>query len=129
MADGTHAGFDKHTKKKYHMVKWQDICQHKSQGGLGVIDTKAMDVALMAKWIWRIYSEQSSYLLWLKKLLKTKYRVNELFSSNPVGCSPFWHSIHGIKNQFRLGVRFHIRGLVLASASGMTCGLERNLLV
>jgi hypothetical protein len=53
LADGTHAGFDKHinmffwegqgTKRKYHMVSRQDICQPKSQGGLGVIDTKTMN--------------------------------------------------------------------------------------
>jgi hypothetical protein len=40
LADGTHDRFDKHmnrffwegqgTKKKYHLVKWQDICQPKS---------------------------------------------------------------------------------------------------
>jgi hypothetical protein len=40
LADGTHAGFDKHrnrffwegqgTKKKYHMVKGEDVCQPKS---------------------------------------------------------------------------------------------------
>jgi hypothetical protein len=99
LADGTHAGFDKHinrffwegqgTKRKYHMVSWQDICQPKSQGGLGVINTKTMNVALMAKWIWRMFSEQNSELLWLK-LLRAKYRVSELFSSpNPVGCSLF----------------------------------------
>jgi hypothetical protein len=82
------------------MVNWQYICHPKSQGGLGVINIKAMNIALMAQWIWRIHSEQNSDLLWLK-LLKANYRVNELFSSNPVGCSPF--CLHKIKNQFRLG--------------------------
>jgi hypothetical protein len=53
----------------------------------------------------RIYSEQNSELLW-SKLLKAKYRINEMFSSNPVGCSPFWHSIHKVKEHFRLGVKF-----------------------
>jgi hypothetical protein len=116
LADGTHAGFDKHrnrffwegqgTKKKYHLVKWQEICQPKGQGGLGVTDTKLMNIALMAKWIWRCFSGQDEDLLWLK-LLRAKYRVSELFTSpNPVGCSPFWHSIHKIKNHFRTGVRF-----------------------
>jgi hypothetical protein len=40
------------------------------------------------------------------RLLKAKYNVKELFSSRPVGCSPFWHSIHKIKNLFKKGVRF-----------------------
>jgi hypothetical protein len=117
LADGTHAGFDKNrnrffwegqgTKKKYHLVKWQDICQPKGQGGLGVTNTKLMNIALMAKWIWRCFSGENEDLLWLK-LLRAKYRVSDLFTSpNPVGCSPFWHSIHKIKNLFRVGVRFH----------------------
>jgi hypothetical protein len=113
LADGTHAGFDKHrnrffwegqgTKKKYHLVKWQDICQPKGQGGLGVTDTKMMNIALMEKLIWRCFWGQNEELLWLK-LLRAKYRVSDLFSSpNPVGCSPFWHS----KHLFRLRIRFH----------------------
>jgi hypothetical protein len=117
LADGTHASFDKHmnrffwegqgTKKKYHLVKWQYICQPKGQGGLGVTDTKLMNIALMTKWIQRCFSGQNEDLLWLK-LLRAKYRVSDLFSSpNPVGCSPFWHSIHKIKILFRVGVRFH----------------------
>jgi hypothetical protein len=113
--DGTHAGFDKHrnrffwegqgTKKKYHLVSWPSICQPKCQGGLGVMNTKAMNIALMAKWIWRIYSEQNPELLWLR-LLKAKYKTEEIFSTNLVGCSPFWHSIHKVKDHFKLGVRF-----------------------
>jgi hypothetical protein len=115
LADGTHAGFDKHrnsffwegqgTKKKYNLVNWPSICQPTGQGGLGVMNTKAMNIALMAKWIWGIYSEQNTDLMWLR-LLKAKYRTDEIFSSNPVGCSPFWHSIHKVKEQFKLGVRF-----------------------
>jgi hypothetical protein len=60
----------------------------------------------MAKWIWHIHSEQNPDLLWLR-LLKAKYIINEIFCSNPVGCSPFWHSLHKIKKHFRMGVRFY----------------------
>jgi hypothetical protein len=97
LADVTHAGFDNHrnkifwegqgTKKKFHLIKWQDICQPKSHGGLGVINTKAMNIAVMSKWIWRIYSGENEELLL-------------------VGCSPFWHSIHKVKNHFKLEVKF-----------------------
>jgi mannosylglycoprotein endo-beta-mannosidase len=110
LADGTHAGMDKHinrffwegqsSSKKFHMVSWKNICQPKNQGGLGVMNTK-----LMAKWIWRIYYDEGSDLLWLK-LLKAKYRTSEIFSSTPNSCSPFWHIIHKVKEHFRLGVRF-----------------------
>jgi hypothetical protein len=36
----------------------------------------------------------------------TKYRTSKIFSSTPNSCSPFWHSIHKVKEHFRLGVRF-----------------------
>jgi hypothetical protein len=64
-----------------------------------------MNIALMAKWIWRILGDSESSLLWLR-LLKAKYNVKDLFSSRPVACSPFWHSIHKIKHHFKKGVRF-----------------------
>jgi hypothetical protein len=39
-------------------------------------------------------------------LLRAKYRVDDLFSHNPLGCSPFWHSIHKIKHIFKQGDKF-----------------------
>jgi hypothetical protein len=116
LADGTHAGFDKHrnrffwegqgTKRKFHWVNWQEIYQPKGQGGLGVMNTKAMNICLMAKWIWRMLVGQDSDLLWLK-LIRAKYRTEDFFWGNAVGGSPFWHSLHKIKSFFKLGVRFH----------------------
>jgi hypothetical protein len=115
LADGTHAAMDRHRNrffwegqsaaKKFHMVNWKTICQPKSQGGLGVMNTNLMNIALMAKWIWRIFREENSGLLWLK-LLRAKYRTAELFSSSPNNCSPFWHSMHKVKDFFREGVKF-----------------------
>jgi hypothetical protein len=59
LADGTHIGFDKHRnrffwegqgdKRKYHLVNWKNICRPKSQGGLGVLNTKPMNISLMEK--------------------------------------------------------------------------------
>jgi hypothetical protein len=115
LADGTHACFDKHrnrffwegqgNKRKYHLVSWQEICKPKDQGGLGVMNTKLMNQAVMLKWIWRILSGENENLLWLK-LLRAKYRYNNFFFSNPTGGSPFWHSLHKLKHLFKLGAKF-----------------------
>jgi hypothetical protein len=70
-----------------------------------MMNTKFMSIALIAKWIWRIYRDKISDLLWLR-LLRAKYRTSEIFSSTPNNCSPFWHSIHKVKEHFRVGVRF-----------------------
>jgi hypothetical protein len=65
-----------------------------------------MNLALMVKWIWRLFSEDNNNLLWVR-LLKAKYRVSEFFLSQPTNCSPFWHSLHKIKQAFKLGASFH----------------------
>jgi hypothetical protein len=115
LADGTHAGFDKHrnrffwegqgNKRKYHLVAWQEICKPRDQGGLGVMNTKLMNQAFMLKWIWRMLSGEKKKKLWLK-LLRAKYRCNNFFNSNPSGGSPFWHSLHKLKHMFKLGAKF-----------------------
>jgi hypothetical protein len=65
LAEGTHAGFDKHLarffwegigdKRKFHWVNWPAVCRPKDQGGLGVINSRYMNIALMSKWIWRLF--------------------------------------------------------------------------
>ena len=67
LADGTHEGFAKHIarffwegvgdKRKYHMVKWVDVCRPKDLGGLGVLNSKVMNIALLTKWMWRLFDE------------------------------------------------------------------------
>ena len=38
-------------RQKYHMVKWFEVCKPKDQGGLGVISSKRMNIALLSKWL------------------------------------------------------------------------------
>jgi hypothetical protein len=44
-------------KKKYHLVNWQIVCIPKDQGGLGVLDLEKMNIALLAKWLWKLFNE------------------------------------------------------------------------
>jgi hypothetical protein len=95
-------------KWKYHMVDWATVCKPKEFGGLGVLNTKVMNIALMLKWIWKLYQEPSG--LWVD-LLKAKYLGdNDLFSPEvPQRGSQFWNSIQKIKWYFKLGVRHRVR--------------------
>ena len=112
LADGTHEVFNKHMAnffwgdtqdtKKYHMVRWPEVCRPKDQGGLGITNTKVFNIALMTKWIWRIFTDS----LW-QKLIRAKYAgAANIFTSNAVGGSQFWRSIHKIKKYFKLGAKF-----------------------
>jgi hypothetical protein len=61
LGTGMHQVFNKHRarffweanspKRKYHWVRWDAMCKPKSLGGLGIVDTKLMNICLMAKWI------------------------------------------------------------------------------
>jgi hypothetical protein len=86
--DATHAAFDKvHScffwegvggKRKYHMVDWATVCKPKMFGGLGILNTRLMNIALMLKWVWKLY--QNTDGLWVD-LLKAKYL--ETMTSSP----------------------------------------------
>ncbi|KAK1696201.1 hypothetical protein QYE76_012898 [Lolium multiflorum] len=58
-------------KRKYHMVDWATVCKPKELGGLGILNTKLMNIALMLKWIWKLY--QGAEGLWVD-LLQAKFR-------------------------------------------------------
>jgi hypothetical protein len=38
-------------KQKYHMLDWAMVCMPKEDGGLGVLNSRHMNTALMLKWI------------------------------------------------------------------------------
>ena len=42
-------------KFKYHMVKWERVCVPKDFGGLGILNTRRLNEALLMKWVWRMY--------------------------------------------------------------------------
>jgi hypothetical protein len=44
-------------KKKIAWVSWSNICKPKKDGGLGIRDLRLVNIALLAKWRWRILSE------------------------------------------------------------------------
>jgi hypothetical protein len=74
-------------------------------GGLGLTNTRAMNLALMLKWVWRILQPDTHNSLWFK-ILAAKYPNSiSLFSPG----SQFWISILKIRHIFRSGARFHIQ--------------------
>jgi hypothetical protein len=118
LADGTHAGFDKHRarffwegvgdKRKYHWVNWVEVCKPKDQGGLGVMNTKLMNISLMVKWIWRLFAEQPESSLW-HRIISAKYPgAGNIFTASARHGSPFWRSLHKIKDFFKLGARYSL---------------------
>ena len=94
LTDGVHAGFDKHrggfywnstdNKRKYRLVKWQLMCKPKNLGGLGIINTRVMNICLLIKWWWKIMTVGDDPL-WFS-ILKAKYfpHSNPMFAPGGV---------------------------------------------
>jgi hypothetical protein len=86
--DATHASFDKVRSRFF----WEGVgqqrnqptmCKPKELGGLGILNTHIINIALMLKWLWKLY--QNAEGLWVD-LLRAKYLGdNDIFG--PV--SPF----------------------------------------
>nr|XP_051208064.1 uncharacterized protein LOC127323999 [Lolium perenne] len=115
--DGIHARFDSHRskffwegagpKRKYHLVNWPTVCRPKEVGGLGLLNTKNMNLALLLKWIWRLYQDEDT--IWTR-IIRAKYvDASDLFSGFGHGGSPFWKSLHKIKHLFKVGAKHEVR--------------------
>jgi hypothetical protein len=88
-------------KKKYCMVKWEGPCTPKEFGGLGFLETRAMNTALLAKWLYRIESGDDNLcirLLW-KKYLGQRSMYQKTFR----GSAFFWAGLLKVKEWYKFG--------------------------
>jgi hypothetical protein len=61
------------------MVYWATVWKPKEFGGLEILNAKFLNIALMLKWIWKLY--QNAERLWVD-LIRAKYLDDlDLFSS------------------------------------------------
>jgi hypothetical protein len=65
-------------KKKYHMVKWEELAKPKEHGGLGFTEIIVMNMCLLSKWIFKLERGDDDMCC---KLLKKKYLKEGFFSS------------------------------------------------
>ncbi|KAE8779659.1 ABC transporter G family member 37 [Hordeum vulgare] len=88
-------------KQKYHMVSWPDICKTCDQGGLGIMESKRMNIALLTQWLWRIANGDGG--LWLD-IIRNKYiRGQPLAFCQRSGGSQFWQSVIQLLPLLRIG--------------------------
>jgi hypothetical protein len=94
-----YGGGGKGGRKKINWVKWEVVSQPKHDGGLGVRDVRAVNISLLAKWRWRLLSNDNT--LW-KAVIKGKYgemaigRVELGDESKPWFSSTWWKDICSI---------------------------------
>ncbi|KAL5700050.1 hypothetical protein ACHQM5_025549 [Ranunculus cassubicifolius] len=97
---------DSEEKKKIHWVRWERLSLPKELGGLGCKRLKAMNEALLGKWLWRFGEERDH--LW-RMVIAEKYGEEEggWYSKDPL--CPFgitlWKDIVKERLRFAKGVR------------------------
>jgi hypothetical protein len=75
-------------------------------GGLGLLNTKKMNLALLLKWVWKLYNEEDT--IW-SKIINAKYTdAEDLFSGTGQGGSQFWKSDHKVKHFFKIGAKHSV---------------------
>lgn len=88
------------------MIRWDALCRPKDYGGLGFIDTRMMNKALLCKWIYKLESGNDDLCC---KLLRNKYCGDGgFFQTNSTGGSQFWKGLHEVKSWMRVGSRYRI---------------------
>ncbi|WVZ51089.1 hypothetical protein U9M48_002268, partial [Paspalum notatum var. saurae] len=88
---------DQH-KKKYHLIKWDQIRQPKEQGGLGIIDLEVQNKCLLSKWLFKLANEDG---MW-QGLIRNKYLKSKPLGSGikKPGVSHFWAGLMEVKQDF-----------------------------
>ncbi|GAU46740.1 hypothetical protein TSUD_286000 [Trifolium subterraneum] len=56
--------------KTISWIKWDVVCLPKSRGGLGVRDVRVINISLLAKWRWRLLTNDN--VVW-KEVIRSKY--------------------------------------------------------
>ncbi|MCH80347.1 ribonuclease H protein [Trifolium medium] len=66
-------------KRRISWVKWEDLCKPKEEGGLGIRNLRVVNLSLLAKWRWRLLSEEDE--VW-KKVIFARYGEGALGNAN-----------------------------------------------
>jgi hypothetical protein len=87
---------EKQGVKKYHLVRWPDVCQPKDQGGLGISNLEYRNTSLLCKWLWRLENDDG---LW-QQLLRAKYlkKVTLTQCKHKPTDSHFWSGLMSVKD-------------------------------
>jgi hypothetical protein len=95
--------------KKFHLVKWSQICQPINLGGLGFRNLRLFNKALLGKWLWRFGNEREA--LWRQFIVAKYGNLHEGWTfgevAGPNGVS-LWKNIRKERDTFSCFLSFEI---------------------
>lgn len=102
------------------MLKWEALSRPKEFGGLGFINTKIMNRALLCKCIFKLEVGANDPCY---RMLRMKYMRNGggFFQSSAEGGSQFWKGLHEVKKWMFLGSCYKLE-MGSQSDSRVMCG-------
>ena len=94
-------------RRKIHWVKWEDMCEPKSEGGIGFKELALFNDALLAKQTWRLLHNQNSLFY---KVFKSNFFPNcsILEVKEGHGGSYAWRSILRGRGVIRRGAKWRV---------------------
>ncbi|XP_051221697.1 uncharacterized mitochondrial protein AtMg00310-like [Lolium perenne] len=83
------------------------LARSKEFEGLCLLNTKKMNMALLSKWVWRLYQDEDT--IWAR-IIRAKYAdASDLFAGTSQGGSQFWKNLHKIKHLFKVGAKHEVK--------------------
>ncbi|KAL4586081.1 hypothetical protein LXL04_010712 [Taraxacum kok-saghyz] len=88
------------SERKIHWVAWSKIVLPKDRGGLGVGCLNVLNLAMLAKWVWRYRNEDNNNSLWLS-CIKAWHNI-KAFDGKPIARASLkgkWWSIAKVQKE------------------------------
>ncbi|XP_074308232.1 uncharacterized protein LOC141643100 [Silene latifolia] len=83
-------------------MSWEKVCKAKKYGGLGIIDCRLWNVALIGKYVWWLVSKADH--LWIKWVSHVYIKDQEWLDYQPTNNSSWtWRKICQVKDQLKTG--------------------------
>ena len=68
-------------KKKFHLVKWEEVIKNKKEGRLGIRNMNKQNKSLMLKWLWKFIVGEN--MLW-REVIRAKYEMENRWMTKMV---------------------------------------------